>query len=108
MRFERIVGISSYITIVGWLIAFLLHLLKKTHFVALHLRQALGIYITIFILWLFQNFLGFISLIFTIAGILALFMVFLWTIGLLYAINGKNKPLPFIGRYFEKFFKRVK
>lgn len=101
-------GIVCYITLIGWLIAyFALYNKDKNSFSAYHLRQTLLLHILMFIL----NILSFLSLwgwtasvIVTILGIVLFIM---WMIGLLYAVNGKAKPVPLVGPLAQWLFKNL-
>lgn len=105
----KTVAVLSYCTLIGWVIAIILHQNDKTKFGAYHLRQGLGAMIVIFGLAV-------------VASILAMFMFRLWlimrlvqltglaflVIGLINAVNGKSKPLPVIGEMSDKILAGIK
>lgn len=88
------IGVISYITIVGWIVALILHNRHETHFTQLHLRQALFLHLLslIFAFIPFLNILNVVILIF-------------WIIGIVYAGMGKKKPLPLVGDIALDLFK---
>lgn len=102
---DKTVAIVCYLTILGFIIAVIMHTNKKTYIGAYHLRQALGLLSSTMIVWLATRIVAWIPIlggIVTIAIYLAttLFII----IGVLNAISGKNKPLPFIGQISERLF----
>lgn len=88
------VSVISYITIVGWIVALILHNKHETHFTQLHLRQALFLHLLslIFAFIPFLNILNIVILVF-------------WVIGIIYASLGKKKPLPLMGDIALDLFK---
>ena len=107
------VGIISYITIIGWLIAyFAMHNDKKTELGSYQLRQTLLLYIVgfgIYIIWtaLFTIFLlstGTVWLILTVDWVIRVGLFVLWIIGFLGAVNGQKKPIPIIGEKAQTMF----
>lgn len=108
------VGIISYITIIGWLIAyFAMHNDKKTELGSYQLRQTLLlhlIYIIFYIIWDFVI----ISLLFNsitgliwasrLTDIIYLGFLVLWLIGFIGAVNGQKKPIPLIGDKAQTMF----
>lgn len=106
----KVVGILAYCTLLGWIIAIILHQQDKTKFGAFHLRQSLGIFIVylacFFLVMVTSPIFGFFTLAllpFIGLGILALVIV-----GLVNAVNGKEKQTPLIGALSEKFLAGIK
>jgi uncharacterized membrane protein len=108
------VGIISYLTIIGWLIAyFAMHNEKKTEQGSYQLRQTLLFYIVwiaFYILWrfiivalLFTS-LSMIALAGTIILIVDIGFFVLWLIGFIGAVNGEKKPIPLIGDKAQTMF----
>ena len=91
----QLVAILSYITIVGWIIALILHLNKKTELGGFHLRQTLIIALAGIVL----------SWIPVIGWILSIILFIFWIMGLVYAIQGKKKEVPIIGGLGQSWFK---
>lgn len=93
-------AIVAYITIVGCLIALTMNLEPKNAFARFHIRQAFGIHILFHALAIILTYTGIVYLAFPIY---ILYFV-LWIFGFLQALNGKTKPLPVLGAYFQKWF----
>ncbi len=111
---KKTLAIVSYITIIGWLISFFSYKDKeKDSLVSYHLKQAFGLFITMFCIYIASNILisilSFISLtIAAIAGYALSLVYFLYLalliIGILTANKGEEKPLPVVGKMFEGKF----
>lgn len=95
-------AIISYFWWIGLLIAFVMNNSKKNYFTSYHIRQSLGISLILFVLSIVTKF-G-IPL---FAEILFLGTFVLWVIGLLNAIKGETKPIPFVGQLFQDWFKNI-
>ena len=105
---DRTVAILAYITIVGFIIAIVMHGSKKTALGSFHLRQVLGLIVTGLALWLpgiiismipFVNFL--MIILWPVIGI-SLFVF--WLMGLIAAASGEQKPAPLVGQHYQKWF----
>jgi uncharacterized membrane protein len=93
-------AITSYILIVGVLIALSMNSENKNTFASFHIRQALGLTITFLSLGLIVS--NFDSLM--ISATMWIFVSILWTYGFFTAIKGDMKPLPLLGNLFQKAF----
>ena len=93
-------AITSYILIVGVLIAMSMNSENKNSFASFHIRQALGLTITFVSLGLIVS--NFDSLM--ISATMWIFVSILWTYGFFTAIKGDMKPLPLLGSLFQKAF----
>jgi uncharacterized membrane protein len=89
---DNVLAIVAYLTIIGWLIAFLLNREKNNTLVRFHEKQSLMLMIVGFVV----SFIAWIPLIGWVAAIAVLV---LWVMGLLNALNSKKEPLPIIGKY---------
>jgi uncharacterized membrane protein len=116
---DYIVGILAYLTVVGFIIALVLNNDKtgeQKSFGSFHLRQALGLHLGSFVLYLgyaiistllfaIGSLFGFIAnLLFIVMVLVILAFV---VIGVLGALEGKQKPLPFIGEYIQSIMKNT-
>jgi uncharacterized membrane protein len=99
----RTIAIISYITLIGTVIAFVMNQNKNNSFAAFHIRQALGLVLLAFALNLVSTFVD-ISLFYKIV---APVIFVLWLLGLVYAIQGKEKTIPLIGDQFQIWFKNL-
>jgi uncharacterized membrane protein len=93
----KTISIISYLTLIGWVIAMVLHGNNKTELAAFHLRQSLGLMLTGLVL----SFIPLLGL------LLALVMLVFWVLGLISAIKEEQKPLPLIGEFYQQFFRTL-
>jgi uncharacterized membrane protein len=102
-------AIVSYITLIGWLIAyFAMHQPKKTSLGSFHLRQTLLFFICAIV---YQIVVIIITMVVPLMGLVFLigwlgFLV-LWIMGFIAAINGEEKPMPLIGAKAQELFKGI-
>ena len=93
----RLVGVLSYITIFGWIVAIILHNNNRSGFGAFHLRQSLGLFLTgIALSW--------IPLINFVAGIIVLIFLL---VGLIYAVQDQETTVPFVGGFYQRIFSGI-
>ena len=102
---DKTIAIIAYITLIGFIIALVMHSSKKTKIGAYHLRQMLGLILTGIVCWPVNIVLVFIPII----GWLCMFciwvgMLALWVMGLVAALNGEMKPTPVLGPLYQKWF----
>jgi uncharacterized membrane protein len=97
------IAITSYILIVGVLIAMSMNSENKNSFASFHIRQALGLSLT-FISFgaLTSNFDSFY-----ITFPMWICVSILWTYAIFTAIQGQTKPIPLVGNLFQKWFKSI-
>jgi len=96
-------AITSYILIVGVMIAISMNSETRNPFASFHIRQALGLTVTFLSLGLIVS--NFDSLM--ISATMWIFVSVLWTYGIFTAIRGEMKPLPLLGNLFQKTFKFI-
>lgn len=96
----KAIAIISYLTWIGWIVAFLLNMQNKTDFGRFHIRQSLLIMLIAIVGWI-------IFWIPIIGWILAIALLVLWIMGLVYAIQGNKKEIPLIGQYAQDWFKFI-
>ncbi len=92
---HKLVGILSYITIIGWVIAIILHSNNKSEFGAFHLRQSLGLFLTGLVL-------GFIPILGWIIGLIVFAFLI---VGLIFAIQEEMKTVPLVGDFYQDLLK---
>lgn len=98
------IAIITYITIVGLVIAFVMNNDKKLPFASYHIRQSLGLAATSLAIGL----IGIIPILGWIINILGIFfLLYIWIMGLMNAINEKEKPVPFLGEKYNHWFRNV-
>ena len=97
------IAIIAYLTFIGAVIAILMNSDNKKEFASFHIRQALGIYLTWFILAYFVGS-------FDNWGVSSGFWIFifiLWLFGFLGALQNEKRTVPLIGDFFQKTFKSL-
>jgi uncharacterized membrane protein len=98
---DRTIAILSYITIIGFIVAIVMHSSKKTKLGSYHLRQMLGLVIT----GLVGGIVGVIPIIGWLAlPIIWIGLLVLWVMGLIAAVNGQCKPTPLLGEKYQQWF----
>ncbi|WP_312511541.1 DUF4870 domain-containing protein [Chryseobacterium culicis] len=100
---NKTLSIVSYITLLGWLISFIIGKEKSNSLLKYHLKQSLGLIIFSIILSITLNVLMMVTKI-GILGILGFIPLVLMIIGIINAANNVEKPLPMIGKMFEDKF----
>ena len=108
----KTVAIVSYLTIIGWIIAYVMYGNKKQQLSAYHIRQSLGIMITGVLFYVLQFMLLFVPFIGWLISLimipLGLLLFVAWILGLIAAINGEEKPVPFIGNRIQDILSSIK
>jgi len=99
----RSTAITSYILVIGVLIAMSMNSENKNPFASFHIRQALGLSLTFISLGLIIS--NFDSGMITIPMWISVSV--LWSYGIFSAIKGDTKPLPLLGDFFQKWFKTI-
>lgn len=101
---NKTLSIVSYISIVGWLIAYFMGKEKADDLLKYHLRQSLGLAIVGILFSVALNVVAMMVPALGILGMLSLIIFILWVIGIINAANAAKKPLPLIGNIFENKF----
>lgn len=93
---KKVTGIVSYITIVGWLIAFLAGDKEGAKF---HLNQSLVLFLVNLVnSFVIAKILGLIPLLGGLVNtVIGIALLVCWILGLVYAIKEEEKELPLIG-----------
>lgn len=104
---DRTVAVLAYITIIGLIIAIVIHTNKKTAIGAYHLRQGLGLTVTGLALWVAAMIITMVpvlNLIMLLWPIICIGLFVLWLFGLIAAAQGQQKPIPLLGEHYQKWF----
>jgi len=97
------IAITSYITIIGTVIAMMNNTEVKSQFASFHIRQALGLNIAFFGLgYIVGNFDSWM-----VSGAFYIFFFILWGYGIISAIQEKMTATPLLGPLFQKVFKTL-
>ncbi|NOY95773.1 MAG: hypothetical protein GXO81_05240 [Chlorobi bacterium] len=90
-------AIVAHITLIGWLIALVINSSEKDEFASYYIRQTLGIFI-----------LGIVLAWIPYIKVIAWIIVFIfWILSLIGSIQGEKKETPFVGQYFQDWFKAL-
>ncbi|GAA5140435.1 DUF4870 domain-containing protein [Thalassotalea piscium] len=89
---SRIVSIISYLTVVGWLLAIVLHGKNHSTLARFHLRQSLGLIVTAAIL-------SFIPL---LGWLLNIFVAIFWLVAFYHATLGQKFTVPVLGELYQE------
>lgn len=104
MKENRNAAIVAYFTIIGTVIAiFMNNDENKSEYASFHIRQALGIFVSFFLLGYFVGYAN--SWMATSA--FYIFYFILWVFGFLGAIEGKKRAIPIVGHFFQSIFKNL-
>ncbi len=103
---NKVIGILSYLGIL-WIIAYIMYGDNKTKYNAFHVKEGLGLFISLFGLIIIVNILqviklGFVAWILSFVGypVLLVFCI----LGIINAVNGEMKPIPIISEYITQRF----
>ncbi len=90
-------AIVAHIYWVGWIIALILNSSEKDEITSFYLRQLLG-------LFLFSVVISLIPVVNVVGWIIT---IVFWVISLVGSINGEQKEIPWVGKYFQDWFKGI-
>ncbi len=93
---NKTIAIIAHLTIIGWIIAFVMNNDNKTELGSFYIRQALGIML-----------LGLLSFIPFLGLLIALFGFILWIISFIGALSGDKKTVFLLGEQFQDWFKSL-
>ena len=97
------IAITSYILMVGVLIALSMNSENKNKFASFHIRQGLGLTLTFIVLGVSIS--SFESI--YVAAPMWIFISVLTMYGIFTAAKGETTPLPLLGSLFQKAFKNI-
>ena len=101
---DKTIAIVSYLTLIGFIAAVVMHGSKKTALGSYHLRQSLGLMATSVAMIFVGMVLAFIPIIGWIADLALWFaLIALWFMGLMSAIKGERKPVAVLGEHFQRW-----
>lgn len=98
------IAVIAYITIIGLIIAFVMNNEKKEPFASYHIKQSLGLALT----GLALGIIGIVPIIGWLINIVGIFvLLYMWIVGLMNAINGKESNVPFLGKKYNEWLKNI-
>lgn len=101
---DKTIAIIAYLTVIGLVVAFVLNNEKKDPFANYHIRQSLGLVLTSIALSLI-NVIPVLGWIVSLIG--AFVLLYMWIMGLLNAVNGKEKSVPILGEKYIEWLKSI-
>ena len=97
-------AIVAYLTLIGSIIAIFMNQEEnKSDFASFHIRQALGLFISFFLLGYFVGYANS----WTATSAFYLFYFILWIYGFTGALQGQKRRLPLVGNFFQSLFKSL-
>lgn len=100
---EKTIGIISYLTLIGWIIALVMNSSTRSEYASFHIRQMLGLMLLSFLASIMVRLgLGMLS------PIVSIFVLVLWVLGFIGAIQGERKTVPLLGEQFQEWFKGIR
>jgi len=90
-------AIVAHLTWIGWIIALVLNSNEKDEFASFYIRQNLGLMLAGTILTLIPR----------VGWIVAIIIFVFWIISLIASIQGEKKETPYLGAYFQDWFKML-
>ena len=93
----QVKAIIAHITLIGWIIILIINSNERDELSSFYLRQTLGIYL-----------IGLIGTIIpSLVYIVGVIVLIMWVISFIGAIQQDQKPLPFVGEYFQEWFRGI-
>ena len=107
---RKTISIISYLTLIGWIISFLVyHNGGRSSFAQYHLKQSFGLGVFGAVLSvIFVSTFSIAPVVLIIFKIVGLGMLIFLIFGIMNAINQKRKPVPLIGSMFVNRFHFIK
>jgi len=97
-------AIIAYLTVIGSVIAIFMNQEEsKSEFATFHIRQALGLFISFFLLGYFVGYADS----WTATSTFYIFYFILWIYGFAGALQGQKRLLPLVGTFFQSTFKSL-
>jgi len=100
----KTLSILSYVTLIGWAIAYYSGKDRSDKLLRYHLRQSLGLAIISVLLSIALNIIASIIPALAFLSLLSLVITVFWVLGIINAVNGALKPVPVFGKVFESKF----
>lgn len=101
---SKTLSIISYITVIGWIIAFFSGKEQNDPLLKYHLKQSLGLAIVSVVLNIILNIIVYIVPSLSFLSIAGFVVIIFWILGMINAANSAEKPIPVFGKAFENKF----
>ena len=93
----QVKSIIAHVTLIGWIVALIVNSNDKDELTNFYLRQVLGLYL----IGIIGSFIQGIRL------IVGLVVFILWLMSLVGAVKKQPDESPYIGRYFQEWFRNL-
>lgn len=100
----KTVALVAYLTIIGLVIALVMNNKGATNLGRFHIRQSIGITVTAMVAGILRYIPMVGNILLSIIGVIILIALIL---GILSAIKGEEKELPFLGKLYQKWFSMI-
>lgn len=101
----KTISIIAHITLIGWIIALVMHSSNKSSMGAFYLRQMLGLIALGVASSIIASALGMVGVV--ISWAVSIASLIFWVMSLVGAINNEEKLVPIVGEYFQDWFKFI-
>ncbi|MBS0027348.1 DUF4870 domain-containing protein [Chitinophaga sp. 22321] len=101
---NRTLSVISYITLIGWLIAYFSGKDRADSLLKYHLKQSLGLAIISIAVSIILNIIAYVVPALSFLGLVGYVLMVFWILGMINAGNGAEKPVPVFGKMFEDKF----
>ncbi|MDR6567965.1 hypothetical protein SAMN05660461_4792 [Chitinophaga ginsengisegetis] len=101
---SKTLSILSYVTLIGWLIAYFSGKEKSDSLLRYHLRQSLGLAIVSILLNITLTIIAHVVPSLSFLGLIGYVILIFWILGIINAANQAEKPVPVFGKVFENKF----
>ena len=98
----KIKAIVSHLWCIGWIIALVVNMNQKEEYASFYIRQTLGLWVASVALTLVA-WIPVLGLLIGLVGGIILFVF--WLMSLIWSISGEKKEVPWIGHYFQDWFR---
>ena len=108
----KTIAVISYLTIVGWVIAYVMNSNNKSQIAIYHIRQSLFLMLAAIVFYTVQTMLLLIPYLGWLIALLSIpigiALLILWIMGLIAAINGEEKPIPLVGQKAQELLSSIR
>lgn len=101
---SKTLSILSYVTLIGWFIAYFSGKEKSDSLLRYHLKQSLGLAIVSIVLNIALSIIAHLVPALSFLGLVGYVILIFWVLGIINAANQAEKPVPVIGKVFEDKF----
>ena len=100
----KVKAIVAHLWWIGWVIALVVNMNQKEEFASFYIRQLLGIWIA----GIAVSVVGIVPVIGWFVAIVGGIILFVfWLMSLIWSISGEMKTVPWIGEYFQDWFRTL-